>query len=279
MRTQWNERENDALLELPWRARVVYLQGLRWHMDYQTGNVGMSGYTMSYQKLSEVLDCTDAISTKPDPRVSKEGLRAIFRMLERVGLVEWVKHEGKGLIFRCLLADTQQSAQNKDNPKTTPRQPQTDNPKKRSNGAAYSVTSNPKTTPCCTREDNPPLGSGYQEEESSPLPPPCERTWTPPPWLNRAAWAEFEQHRREMHKTLTDLARTKAANLLRDLDHAQQQACIDRSIQSRWAGLFPDKVNAHEASQHPSHHSHESAHERRRRINLELIEGAKQHFR
>jgi uncharacterized phage protein (TIGR02220 family) len=165
MRTQWNEDENDALLRLPWRARVVYLQGLRWHMDYKTGTVGMTGYTMSYQKLSEVLDCTDAASTKPDPRVNKEGLRSIFRMLERVGLVEWVKSESKGLAFRCLLADLDRSVSDQDNPKTTPRQPQKDNPKDASNGAAYSETGNPKTTPCCTCEDNPPPASVNQEEE------------------------------------------------------------------------------------------------------------------
>lgn len=170
MRTQWNDAENDALLRLPWRARVVYLQGLRWHMDYKTGMVGMSGYTMSYQKLSEVLDCTEANSTKPDPRVSKEGLRSIFRMLERVGLVEWVKSESKGLVFRCLLADLDQSAQNKDNPKTTPRQPQPNTPGKPSNGAACSDASNPKATSCCTREDNPPPESGVREEGGTNVP-------------------------------------------------------------------------------------------------------------
>lgn len=167
MRTQWNDDENDALLKLPWRARIVYLQGLRWHMDYKTGTVGMSGHVMSYQKLSEVLDCTETVSTKPDPRVNKEGLRAIFKMLERVGLVEWVKHDGKGLFFRLLLADTDQSAKNKDNPKTTPRQPQKDNPENTSNGKDLSETNNPSATLCCTREDNPPPESGIRDSNGS----------------------------------------------------------------------------------------------------------------
>jgi len=40
---------------------------------------------------------------------------------------------------------------------------------------------------------------------------------------------------------LTDLSRTKAANQLEGYSDIQQQSIIDKSIQGRWAGLFPDK--------------------------------------
>jgi hypothetical protein len=80
-------------------------------------------------------------------------------------------------------------------------------------------------------EKKPPL---------SPLPKKRE-AWTPPEWVNPQAWADFEQHRREMRKPLSDLARTKAANQLQGMTAQQQQACIDASIQARWSGIFPDK--------------------------------------
>ena len=76
-----------------------------------------------------------------------------------------------------------------------------------------------------------------EEEKNHPYPPKAER-WKIPAWVNAKAWAEFEQHRRDIKKPMTDLARTKAANVLKGMTHSQQQACIDKSIQSRWPGLF-----------------------------------------
>ena len=65
--------------------------------------------------------------------------------------------------------------------------------------------------------------------------------WVAPIGLNIKAWGEFEQHRKDMKKPLTDTARTKAANQICQLTQEEQQETIDRSIQSRWAGLFPEK--------------------------------------
>jgi len=65
--------------------------------------------------------------------------------------------------------------------------------------------------------------------------------WAQPEWINPASWDEFEQHRKTTKAKLTDLARTKAANLLKPLNHEQQQACIDASISAGWPGLYPDK--------------------------------------
>jgi hypothetical protein len=81
------------------------------------------------------------------------------------------------------------------------------------------------------------------EEKKPPLSPLPEKreAWTPPEWVNPQAWADFELHRREIRKPLSDLARTKAANQLQGMTAQQQQACIDASIQARWSGIFPDK--------------------------------------
>ena len=92
-----------------------------------------------------------------------------------------------------------------------------------------------------------------EEEES--------KKWLPPEGLNLISWEEFEQHRKLIKKPLSDLARTKAANLIKHLDHANQQATIDKSIQSRWPGLFPEKINDAYKSTNQTHaqRTHEQA--------------------
>jgi len=72
--------------------------------------------------------------------------------------------------------------------------------------------------------------------------------WVGPVGLNVKAWGEFEQHRKDMKKPLTDTARTKAANQIYQLTQKEQQETVDRSIQSRWAGLFPEKAKEDEAN-------------------------------
>jgi len=59
--------------------------------------------------------------------------------------------------------------------------------------------------------------------------------------INPTSWKEFEDHRKQMRKPLSDLARTKAMNVIKEFTFDQQAAIIDKSIQSRWAGLFPEK--------------------------------------
>ena len=65
--------------------------------------------------------------------------------------------------------------------------------------------------------------------------------WSLPEWVNADAWSEFESHRKQINKPLTDLARTKAAKCLDGFSHDEQQRAIDDSIQSRWSGIFPKK--------------------------------------
>lgn len=59
--------------------------------------------------------------------------------------------------------------------------------------------------------------------------------------INPEAWKEFEQHRKDIKKPLSELARVKAMNTIKHLDWEDQARTIDKSIQSRWSGLFPDK--------------------------------------
>jgi len=61
-----------------------------------------------------------------------------------------------------------------------------------------------------------------------------------PDWINQKAWDEFEQHRRDIKKPLTDLARKK--NLAIMEKHQDKQAMIiNLTIANRWAGLFEPK--------------------------------------
>jgi len=96
--------------------------------------------------------------------------------------------------------------------------------------------------------DSLPRGEKRREEESR-----VEKTkveWLSPDWLNKKAWAEFEAHRKEIKKPLTDLSRTKAANSLEHFTEIEQQSFIDTTIQNRWTGIFPKKLNgnSHEAT-------------------------------
>jgi hypothetical protein len=67
------------------------------------------------------------------------------------------------------------------------------------------------------------------------------KEWVAPDNLNPKAWDEFVQHRKEINKSMTNLSKTKAANQICGLSFEQQQATVDKSISSKWAGLFPEK--------------------------------------
>lgn len=60
--------------------------------------------------------------------------------------------------------------------------------------------------------------------------------------INREAWADYEQHRREIRKKITPLSATKQKNILRQYDFESQQKIVDTSIANGWIGLFPDKT-------------------------------------
>ncbi len=118
----WNEDEHMALYGLSMMARVVYLMGIRWRMDRKTGLVGGPGRTLSYAALAEMADfIPDKGSQDARYKPNKEKLRAVIRELKRAGLIEDAGSSmANGLIFRCILADRDQSVQNM-NPTGTPR--------------------------------------------------------------------------------------------------------------------------------------------------------------
>lgn len=66
--------------------------------------------------------------------------------------------------------------------------------------------------------------------------------WVLPDFVDSVAWSEFEQHRKLIRKPMSDLARAKATNLLRELTHDEQRRVIDYSIAGGYPGLFPDQL-------------------------------------
>lgn len=59
--------------------------------------------------------------------------------------------------------------------------------------------------------------------------------------IDPVVWAEFEQHRKEIRKPLTDLARSKNESILAGLTKDEQREAVNATIANRWTGLFPPR--------------------------------------
>ncbi|MBM3114262.1 hypothetical protein [Jeongeupia naejangsanensis] len=98
-----SDAERTALEYLDPFDFKLYVLGLRWHMDYQTGIVGRAR-GISYQSLSEAVEshpeaCSRAKAVKP----TEKRLRCALERFERLGLVVR-KHDPKHLVFSLPLA-------------------------------------------------------------------------------------------------------------------------------------------------------------------------------
>ena len=93
----------------------------------------------------------------------------------------------------------------------------------------------------CPQLDAPEKSRVEESREDKKPVSKTNKAWIAPDNLNPKAWDEFVQHRKEINKSMTNLSKTKAANLICGLSFDQQQATVDKSISSKWAGLFPEK--------------------------------------
>lgn len=265
-RTQWNDDEDRAMDYLPHLDQVIYLRGIRRRMDYVTGMAGMHpDGPISYSWLAQLAEVRPrACSTmRPPPRPDKNALRSVFDRLESAGLVERIRDHGlKSLVFRCLLADRDQSVRNMSHPSATHEPPTNSHPAQPSNGAAYSGMSHPSATHQQIDMSHPIPESGIRKKKP-PLPP----LFALPPSVDPSIWAEFEAHRKEIGKPLTDRARGTNAKVLAHLPVDLQRAVVETTISNGWTGLFPQKVNGHATHRG----TRETDTERRARINAETI--------
>jgi hypothetical protein len=130
MRTAWNSEEDAALDYLPYLDQVIYLRGIRRRMDYATGVAGIA-HPISYLWLSQMTEVRPAPGShvRLPARLKKDELRSIFARLERSGLVERIRDHGlKSLVFRCLLADWDQSVSERSHPGATHAAPAMSHP-------------------------------------------------------------------------------------------------------------------------------------------------------
>lgn len=106
----WTPEEDRALHELPWMAQVLYLRGLRRHMDGATGIVGRAR-TVTRRMLIELLTVPDCRGrhSEHEQAPTESALRNALRALQRAGLIEVIPHEERRLIFRLPLAHRGQS--------------------------------------------------------------------------------------------------------------------------------------------------------------------------
>ncbi len=105
-----NHEEVSALRGLPHLQQLLYLCGIKPHMDYRTGLVGVKR-GISYQSLSEVL-YIEPHSGIQSGSPSKAQLRRALKGLERAGIIK-IQSEDYSLVVHCLFATTTQSATNK----------------------------------------------------------------------------------------------------------------------------------------------------------------------
>jgi len=105
-------------------AKLVYLLAIRPYMDFATGMVG-SRRMVTYQSIRECIEYFPPQGSKrKEIRHSKDLIHSLLEELERFGLIEWIKTPGRGLIFRCILADRDISSENMRAPREHPESAQ-----------------------------------------------------------------------------------------------------------------------------------------------------------
>jgi len=61
-------------------------------------------------------------------------------------------------------------------------------------------------------------------------------------------WLEFEQHRKEIKKPLTELSTKKNLEILNKLSPEEQREAVNTTISNRWTGIFPPKLTQKKTS-------------------------------
>lgn len=102
---------------IPHLQCILYVKGLRPYMDIQTGIVGIAR-GISWQSIREALYVEPAAGIVDSGSPSKQQVRTAANGLIKAGLITSMSM-GKRLIFKCILAETDISKQNKVNTKST----------------------------------------------------------------------------------------------------------------------------------------------------------------
>lgn len=98
-----------------------------------------------------------------------------------------------------------------------------------------------------TETQNNKVNKGNKEKEDKH----AKRVFVLPDWVDVDAWSDWENHRKEIKKPLTDTARKRCVGTLEEARSKGYSAreVIDRSINGGWQGLFvPDRSRSTMAS-------------------------------
>jgi hypothetical protein len=106
-----------------------------------------------------------------------------------------------------------------------------------------------------------------KQEKKKGKKPISKHIFIPPKNLNAKAWAEFEDHRKSENKKLSELAKTKNANIIKNFNHEEQQRIIDYSIGGGYTGLFanrrhPEKIKKQTLTAHQEVVQHQDERDR-----------------
>ncbi|MCH9756283.1 MAG: hypothetical protein K0U37_03695 [Gammaproteobacteria bacterium] len=103
--------ELHALEGLPYIQQLLYFRGIRPYMDRKTGITGVKR-RISYQSLGEALYIEPHSGIQESGSPNYDQVRRAIKHLVKTGLIE-VQPAQKQLIFKCVLALRDKSAQNK----------------------------------------------------------------------------------------------------------------------------------------------------------------------
>ncbi|HAU0843135.1 TPA: hypothetical protein JBH32_01095 [Legionella pneumophila] len=135
-----NTTELSALMGLPYIQQSTYLLGIRPYMDRETFLVGAKR-KISYQQLAEALYIEPHQGYEHSGSPSRPQIRRIIYALEKAGLIK-IESIGMNLIVKCILADSNNSVQNK--PDTNPSQQPVTNQNVKNNDKSSSYDENIK---------------------------------------------------------------------------------------------------------------------------------------
>lgn len=98
--------------ELSHPAKLLYVIGIRPHMDFRTAIVGKVR-RISYQGLHEVLEFIPPQgSQRPKADYSIKAIRCLLDELERIGLIRRLPNDKQSLFLECLVADREDAPKN-----------------------------------------------------------------------------------------------------------------------------------------------------------------------
>lgn len=245
----WNDEEDAALAGLPLLARVLYLQGIRRHMDYATGIVGEKR-GISYQSLREVayVEPMQGSHDAVQPAVTYRAVRHAIDRLEKEGLLER-RSENRRLIFFLPLASWDQSASNMSGRGAAEeRQTKSGRPDP-NNDAGYGDMSGRGAADQCERMSVTPPESVIRKRKKptkKKLPEELIRDANVNARCAReilTQWLEYKQASKNPYNSAGGV--TAASNLLARTSPESQALMVEKAISGNWQGLpDPPKNNA-----------------------------------